>query len=802
MKKLLLICLIFLFGNQVLKAQLAVGDIAFIGMNEDNYGGSQDHSFSWISLTDISPNEIIYFTEQGIDINLNSWFGNTEGHYAWTAPSGGLTCGTVVYIYQTPGTDDLVATSGTCSLSAGSGWNLSGGDQVIAYQASFAKPSISSATFLAGIHKEGDHNYGKSNGWTSTTYAGTGTANSNLPPGLTNGVNCIAVFDHNTEYDNVKYTGTLTGNTSVLRGYINDKNNWTFDLTNSTALNINSSAYSPNVVCTTPCTDPDVPTVQASASSICPNGNSTLSWTGSLNDATAWHIYTTGCGSTQLTTTTSNSLVVSPSSNTTYYVRAEGGCVTPSTCGTAAISTDDNTDPVIHACAAAISAISSDWSCEATAPDLTGTLIVTDNCTSTPTITQLPLSGSTLNLGVTAFTFTATDAAGNDETCSINVTVLDDISPILSCPGNQTLYANASCEAIAPDFTSDAFTSDNCSGVVSVSQTPIAGTVLSLGNTTFTFTATDAAGNSTSDVENCTMAVTVVDTTRPTLSCPGNQVQTPTSNCQTALADYTGLALSSDNCSGSPTITQVPAAGTSIGLGTTTVMLTSEDAAGNKDSCSFSVVVNSSETETLDSTICNGASFLYNGTLYNGSNLSGVETLTGEASNGCDLEVTVTVTELQAIDISVNNSAPVLTANQTGSTYQWLDCDNQDAPISLATNQIYTAISDGNYAVQITEGTCIDTSACENVNTTGTKEVLTNMISVYPNPTNGILFIKLKENAKEFNYSILTVEGRIVTEGTTFENNVKVDLTDESKGIYFLFIQDESITKTYKVIKK
>ena len=45
----------------------------------------------------------------------------------------------------------------------------------------------------------------------------------------------------------------------------------------------------------------------------------------------------------------------------------------------------------------------------------------------------------------------------------------------------------------------------------------------------------------------------------------------------------------------------------------------------------------------LDSTICNGASFVFNGTTYDGVNNSGIETLV--AANGCDSVVTVTVIE-------------------------------------------------------------------------------------------------------------------------------------------------------------
>ena len=57
-----------------------------------------------------------------------------------------------------------------------------------------------------------------------------------------------------------------------------------------------------------------------------------------------------------------------------------------------------------------------------------------------------------------------------------------------------------------------------------------------------------------------------------------------------------------------------------------------------------------------------------------------------------------------------------ITSNAGGSaTYQWVDCDNGNAPIAGATNQSYTATVSGNYAVVIVDGTCNAASVCEPV---------------------------------------------------------------------------------------
>ena len=182
-------------------------------MNEDaGPVGGTDHSFTWIALTDISAGEVIYFTEQGVNANTNTWFANTEGHYSWTAPAGGLSCGSIVHIFETATADVLgVSGGGTVSgLLNGTGWNLISGDQVIAYQSTAgAAAAFGNITFISGIHLNDDLADGETNGWTSLAY-NSGTAASHVPPGLTNGVNCISLYDAGTpENDNNRYTGTL-----------------------------------------------------------------------------------------------------------------------------------------------------------------------------------------------------------------------------------------------------------------------------------------------------------------------------------------------------------------------------------------------------------------------------------------------------------------------------------------------------------------------------------------------------------------------------------------------------------------
>jgi hypothetical protein len=93
-----------------------------------------------------------------------------------------------------------------------------------------------------------------------------------------------------------------------------------------------------NAVAPTPCTDPDIPTVTASSTTICEGGNTNLNITGNLNDATNWHIYTGSCGGTAIGTTATGTFNLSPTTTTTYYIRGEGDCVTPGSCSTVTVN--------------------------------------------------------------------------------------------------------------------------------------------------------------------------------------------------------------------------------------------------------------------------------------------------------------------------------------------------------------------------------------------------------------------------------------------------------------------------------
>lgn len=147
----------------------------------------------------------------------------------------------------------------------------------------------------------------------------------------------------------------------------------------------------------------------------------------------------------------------------------------------------------------------------------------------------------------------------------------------------------------------------------------------------------------------------------------------------------------------------------------------------------------------------------------------------------CDstIETTVNVTSL---DNSTSLNGNTITANQAGATYRWLDCDNGNSVIPGETDQSFTG-GNGNYAVEITNGNCVDTSACTMIITVGIDQAMNSNISIYPNPTQDIINIKGLSGA--FTVEILNTVGEVVLTDT----RSIIDVRDLAKGPYLVQIR-------------
>src|SRR5690606_8215454 len=118
---------------------------------------------------------------------------------------------------------------------------------------------------------------------------------------------------------------------------------------------------------------------------------------------------------------------------------------------------------------------------ESTLGDYLTVLTATDNCSSVITYTQTAPPGTVISgMTTTSVTIEVEDESGNTNQCIFDVHSMDTLVSTITCPSDQPLYANASCQANLIDYTGLALVADNCtpSGSLTVTQSPVSGTTI------------------------------------------------------------------------------------------------------------------------------------------------------------------------------------------------------------------------------------------------------------------------------------------------------------------------------------
>jgi hypothetical protein len=220
--------------------------------------------------------------------------------------------------------------------------------------------------------------------------------------------------------------------------------------------------------------------------------------------------------------------------------------------------------------------------------------LIFTNCTDYQFVTfgsaaqgNYAINGSVADAGVGTYNYNA------NWTLKVNAppTPADTTKPVLSLPANITAEATSASGA-AVTYTATAM--DNIDGAITPTCSPTSGSLFALGTTTVNCSATDAAGNTGTG----SFAVTVRDTTAPSLSnMPGDQTVEATS-ASGAVATYSAPT-ATDAVTANPTVTCLPASGSTFALGATTVSCTAKDAANNQSAArTFTITVQDTTAPT------------------------------------------------------------------------------------------------------------------------------------------------------------------------------------------------------------
>ncbi len=509
----MLLCTFFVHQNA--KAQTLVpGDIAFVGYQTGSPNGD---GFSFITLKEIPAGTAIYFTEKGWGNGV--WANSTETHLLWNVPT--LTpVGTIISIVETAA--DIFTVTGTTQASVtiaqGTNFNLFAGDQILAYQSPTGFPEPASPTFIAGIH--GDYNatnYDPVTTWNLATVPALG-AESSLPPGLTNGVNCISLFPApGPEIPNSKYTGTLTGSKAEILASINNPANWAHHNTNDLGITptipTNYPAPSITLAVAPTVTSTVATTIKSVSATLGGNvtadgGDATIErgivWATTINPTIANNKFQIGTG-----TGLFSSVVTGLPAATTIYFRAYATNTGGTSYGTELNFTTG------AALSAPATIAKTNVSCNG---GNNGTATIAVSGGTTPYAYSWAPSGGTnptaTGLAVGVYTVTVTDGEGTQITRSATIT---QPSVLNATPSTTSVACNGGANGVAAISASGG--AGGYSYLWNTGATTAAITGLTAG--TYSVTVTDA--------NSCSKTVNNIQVTQPTSVISGTTSSTPVS---------------------------------------------------------------------------------------------------------------------------------------------------------------------------------------------------------------------------------------------------------------------------------
>ena len=171
-------------------------------------------------------------------------------------------------------------------------------------------------------------------------------------------------------------------------------------------------------------------------------------------------------------------------------------------------------------------------------------------------------------------------AAQRRPICTFAVNKVDSTAPVPDVASLPPISGQCSVTITNPPTATD-----NCAGTVTGTTTNRL-TYSVPGTYTVMWTYADSSSNTTTQTQSV-----VVEAAAPiSITCPGTQTLALGGNCSATVPDYRGLASVSGGCSPVPSVTQSPAAGSTVnGTGTFSVTLTAQDGSPTPPHCTFTV---------------------------------------------------------------------------------------------------------------------------------------------------------------------------------------------------------------------
>ena len=254
-----------------------------------------------------------------------------------------------------------------------------------------------------------------------------------------------------------------------------------------------------------------------------------------------------------------------------------------------------------------------------------------------------------------------------------------------------------------------------------------------------------------------------IETTNPTITCPEDQEESVDASCNFTLPNYTSLATAADNCT-EVTVSQVPAPGTVVGLGSTTIVLTVTDGASNTATCNFDVLVVDTTSPTINCP-ADQSIVLETGNLYE---------VPDYWANG----------EVSAID---NCTDPITIFNQDPAPGTLLGFGVE--VIGFTTEDEYGNVSTCSFELNVEE-------------ILGVNDTQLGSLILYPNPADNYVYLSNPNNLELFDVTVYDLMGRMIQkiDLSNMESEISIDVFGFENASYFMIIKTSQGTSNKQLL--
>ncbi|MCB9245257.1 MAG: T9SS type A sorting domain-containing protein [Flavobacteriales bacterium] len=174
----------------------------------------------------------------------------------------------------------------------------------------------------------------------------------------------------------------------------------------------------------------------------------------------------------------------------------------------------------------------------------------------------------------------------------------------------------------------------------------------------------------------------------------------------------------------------------------------------------------------------------------------GTYTLSFTDAFGCTNARDIEVDVHELPEVTLQNEASKLWATEGYAKYTWYQDGSE---ISGANQSVYWAQALGTYRVVVTdEFGCENSSENVKVTVLGMPQFERSVLSVYPNPSTGIVHLTLDQPLGKV--SISDASGKIIYSSYTHEKSTEIDLSNTEPGLYFISCEDKVKLRTALIL--